>query len=224
MLFTSPIEMPRGSHYGSNYYCVYSSKLHRVCKFFSNLEYYNFLTLEVNPTVQTFCEQPLKIEIVQNDSLKHAVFDFWVKYTNGHEELQEVKYSNEISGTDEKSIRSQEQIRRELDWCQSNGISFVVRTEKEIIQGRYFISNLNIIAARLRRYIPTESAYYNPRIVDALRTNQYLTIEELSQQNLLPIGNELNHICYLYSVGLITIDIYDKHIDRKTRCYYACEE
>lgn len=35
--------------------------------FFSKLEYYNFLSLEINPTVEKFCEQPIKIEIIQEN-------------------------------------------------------------------------------------------------------------------------------------------------------------
>ena len=73
MEFTKPIEMPRGTHYGNNYYAVYSKKVHRVCYFYSNLEYYNFLTLEINPEVERFCEQPLKAPINIDNQLKHVV-------------------------------------------------------------------------------------------------------------------------------------------------------
>ena len=69
MNFTEPIEIPRGMHYGNNYYAAYSNKIHRECHFFSTLEYYNFLTLEINPFVERFCEQPLKIEIMQSTNL-----------------------------------------------------------------------------------------------------------------------------------------------------------
>lgn len=71
MEFTKPIAMQRSTHYGNNYFSVYSNKIKRVVHLFSNLEYYNFLTLETNPQVETFCEQPLKIEIIQDLSLIH---------------------------------------------------------------------------------------------------------------------------------------------------------
>ena len=58
MFFSMPVEMPRATHYGNNYFAVYSNKIHRVCHFYSNLEYYNFLSLEINPEVKKFCEQP----------------------------------------------------------------------------------------------------------------------------------------------------------------------
>lgn len=87
MKFTKPIDMPRATHYGNNYFAVYSNKIKRICHFFSNLEYYNFLSLEMNPEVESFCEQPLKIDIVLENELKHAIFDMWVSYRDGREEI-----------------------------------------------------------------------------------------------------------------------------------------
>ena len=216
MNFKTPIEMPRGTHYGNNYYVVYSSKIKRVCHFFSNLEYYNFLSLEINPEVNSFCEQPLKIEIIQDNAIKCAVFDMWVKYRNGREELQEVKYDAELNGNDAKSIRAQEQIRREEQWCILNNIDFVIRTDKNIPQGRFFLSNANVICSRLRRYIPTEDRYYNPRIINALQRDKVITIENLMDKDLLPVNNEINHLCYMYEKGLIHMNIESRPLDYKT--------
>ena len=131
------------------------------------------------------------------------------------EELQEVKYSSELVGETKQAVRSQEQIRREETWCKENSIEFVIRTEKDIIEGRFFLNNLSIIASRVRRYIPTEDMYYNPSIIEILSKNGSLTIGELISNKLLPIGNELNHICYLYSAGIITMNIAERPLDNK---------
>ena len=62
MEFTKPIAMQRSTHYGNNYFSVYSNKIKRVVHLFSNLEYYNFLTLETNPQVETvICLAPKSI-------------------------------------------------------------------------------------------------------------------------------------------------------------------
>ena len=216
MNFKTPIEMPRGIYYGNNYYVVYSSKIKRVCHFYSNLEYYNFLSLEINPEVESFCEQPLKIEMVQENEIKYAIFDMWVKCKDGSEELQEVKYDAELNGNDAKSIRSQEQIRREEQWCQLNSIDFVIRTDKNIPQGRFFLNNANVISSRLRRYIPTEDKYYNPRIINALQHYKIITIENLIDKDLLPVNNEINHLCYMYEKGLVHMNIDSRPLDYKT--------
>lgn len=216
MDFNMPIEMPRGTHYGNNYFVVYSNKIKRVCHFYSNLEYYNFLSLESNPNVEKFCEQPLKIQVVLDNKIKSVIFDMWVRYRDGREELQEVKYEAELYGSDEKSIRSQEQIRREQKWCIDNNIDFVIRTDKNILQGRYYVNNANIICARNRRYVPTEDEYYNHKIIETLSKYGTVTIAELRDNNLLPINNEINHICYMYEKGLISLNIADRPLDIKT--------
>ena len=58
-----PIEMPRCRKYGNNYYITYSKKLNRNITLYSQLEYHNFLTIEMNPHVMDFCEQPLAINV-----------------------------------------------------------------------------------------------------------------------------------------------------------------
>lgn len=216
MNYTVPIEMPRGTHFGNNYHIVYSSKLKRKCCFFSDLEYYNFLSLEINPMVDTFCEQPAKIEIIEENKIRHVIFDMWVRYKNGREEFQEVKYESELTGNSKEALRSQEQIRKEQHWCDENNISFIVRTDKTIPSGRFFIKNANVIAARLRRYCPTEEKYYNPLILTALKKTNYLTISEMINSKLLPLNNEFNHLCYMYEKGLICMNIADRPIDMNT--------
>ena len=216
MDFTTPIEMPRSTHYGNNYFAVYSNKLHRICHFYSNLEYFNFLSLEINPKVKKFCEQPLKIDLIQENKVKHAVFDMWVLYEDGSEELQEVKYTSELTGDTPEALRSQEQIRREELWCKDNNIDFVVRTEKTIPQGRFFLNNANTIAARLRRYIPTEDKFYNPRIIKTLEEYGKLTIDELISNNLLPLNAEIDHLCYMYEQGIVNMNINNQPLGYKT--------
>lgn len=214
MKFTTPIEMPRGTHYGSNYFIVYSHKLKRNVKLYSNLEYYNFLTLEVDPNVEFFCEQPHEISVCIDNKLGKAVFDMYVKYKDGREELQEVKYKCELIGEDESSRRSQEQIRRQQHWCEENNVNFVVRTEEDIIKGNFHMQNLNVIAARLRRYVPTESTYYDALIKKNLKRDS-VTIKSLIEHRMLPLGHELDHICYLYCKGTIQMNVENQPLDNR---------
>ncbi len=216
MDFNTPIEMPRATHFGNNYYVTYSSKLKRNVHLFSNLEYYNFLDLECDPNVVKFCEQPLQIDTILENRMKHAIFDVWTRYKDGSEEMQEVKYDSDLNGTDESSIRSQEQIRRKAHWCEENGIDFAVRTDKTLKKGRYYFQNLNVMAARLRRYIPFEEAYYNPSIINMLEKCKTTTIETLKDEGFLPTRNEMPHLFYLHSKGIISLNIADKPLDFRT--------
>lgn len=216
MNFTKPIEMPRSTHYGNNYYAVYSKKIHRICHFYSNLEYFNFLSLEINPMVKKFCEQPVKINIVQENKMQSAIIDMWVLYYDGKEEFQEVKYTSELVGNTAESIRSQEQIRREELWCKENNIDFIIRTEKSIPQGRFYLSNANTIAAYIRRYTPKEDKFYTPKIIEVLEKYKKVTIEDLINNCLLPLNSEMAHLCYMYEKGLICMNINNQPLGNKT--------
>ncbi len=213
MNFDKPIYMTRATHYGNNYYEVYSKKLNRIVRMFSSLEYANFLTLEMNPSVIKFCEQPLEIQIMLEGKPKKAIFDFWVLYNNMREEMQEVKYSQELNGNDEKSLRSNEQIRREKIWCEEHEICHVIRTDEDIYSGRFFIKNLEYLAAKSRRYIPVEDNFYRSLVIDTLKSKKKLTISDMVKFELLPIEHEIDYISYLYYKGVITMDIATKPID-----------
>ena len=137
----TPINIPRSTHYGINFYNTYSTKIKRKVAFYSQLEYHNFLTLEFNPSVINFCEQPLKIEIDVDGKRESSIFDMWVLYETGFEEFQEVKYQKELVDN-LTSSRSIDQIEKQKLWCQSNGYLHSIRTENDIYLGPFYISNL----------------------------------------------------------------------------------
>lgn len=221
MTFTTPIEMPRSMHYGNEYYTTYSAKVNRVVNLFSKLEYFNFLTLETDPTVETFCEQPLEIQIIEDGKVKKAIFDMWVRYKDGREEMQEVKYTKELSGDSAAAIRSQEQIRRQKHWCEDNNIHFVVRTEEDLLKGDYLMQNRSVIAGLVRRYTPTNADYYNKLVIRCIEDAKYdgykkVPVNDLIKKELLPIGNEWGHLAYMYTNGLVDLNIATKPLDLKT--------
>ena len=82
------------------------------------------------------------------------------------------------------------------------------------------MQNLNVIAARVRKYVPMEGSYYDPMLLKVLsKTN--LTIGELVKTQLLPIGHEFDHLCHLYSEGVIDMDVANRVMDYKmevTKC------
>ena len=78
------------------------------------------------------------------------------------------------------------------------------------------MNNANIIAARLRRYTPREEMFYNPRIINALKQCDKLTIEQLAHNDLLPLNFELDHLCYMYEKGIIDMNINSQPFSLKT--------
>lgn len=202
--------MPRGSKYGSDYFVAFSYKLHRSVKLYSNLEYKNWLTLEMNPAVKTFCEQPYEAEMLVNGKKKRTIFDMWVFYEDGREEFQEIKYSSYLTGTDKYSIRSQEQIQSQQKWCKLCNMPYVVRTEKEIETGPLFIENLLHLSSRIKRYSHVLANTFYDGIQKCLSTYSYPIIDLSQKLGTTISDNELLSImAFAYYDGIITMDLND---------------
>lgn len=74
--FSEPLEMPRATHYGSNYWMFESRKLHRRVTAYSNLEYENLLILEMSHHIEFFCEQPYKATVFIGDKEINTILMF----------------------------------------------------------------------------------------------------------------------------------------------------
>lgn len=222
-LYTKPISMPRGSHYGSDYWICYSFKLQRIVHLYSMLEYENFINLEMDSKVKYFCEQPLEIEAF-DEKLKRnkkSVLDFWVYYKDGFAEFQEVKYSMELIGDSKAAIRSQQQIKFQHNWCDVNKQKYRVITEKDLNAGPYRISNLEL----LRSCILEDGIICKqmPKALYRLLRNKPFTIGELINFNILPENIELNIFAQQFYLGNIYLDINNRPIDYCTEVC-LCEE
>lgn len=212
----TPIEEPRSKYFGKNYLAVYSRKLDRVVHFFSILEYYNFLMLEMNHEVITFCEKPKQIEVLIDGKWKNVIFDMWVKYSNGAEEMQEIMYErskvNDLGKLPESVIRKQ-------NWCSESSISFRIITEKEILSNRLFICNLERLAAKNRRYIPAGTEQYLSILSKELQRFKTRTIKELIKKQLLPPYEEYDYLAYLYYKGIINMNLEKRLLDYETEVW-----
>lgn len=206
-LYTKPIEMPRGTHYGNNYWVYFSRKLGRRVTAFSNLEYENLITLEMNPDVVNYCEQPCE-QIVSYDGGKYkTVFDAYVVYKDSKEELQEVKYQLELD--DEiKGQRSREQIKIQKHWCLQNEFPYALRTDKEIEVGRYTVRNLTFLCAKARRWVPGNELDDNS-FEQLLREKSQLTIGQLISLGRITAFRGLDYLADLYYRGIIVFDDID---------------
>ncbi len=214
-LYQTPIEMPRGSHYGSDYWIAYSYKLKRKVHFFSMLEYANFVTLEMNPEVEFFCEQPLKITNSDSHLKKSSVFDFWVYYKNGESEFQEVKYSSELSGNSDSALRSQNQIEFQRKWCSDNGFAYKIVTEKELYVGQFTFPNLQLLQGHLLRY-NLNNRIDTTKFYNILSQNGQLTLGDIKALEMFPLNFEMGFLAYQYYMGYIDMTINDRPLDNST--------
>ena len=217
MYFDKPVKMPRGSHYGSNYWEVYSKKMKRKAYFFSNLEYHNFLTLEMDPNVTQMCEQPLEIEIMIDGKNEKSILDFWIKYVDGSEEIQEVKSIESFKADSKDYLRTKAQMQKQKKWCKENRIAYTVRSEKEIYSGEYIIENYSYMASKVRRYVlPEDTETYRNVLIGYLEACKKTDVQTLMESGMLPLGNEINFLCYMHFKGVVRLDIDSRPLDNRT--------
>jgi len=215
--FDKPIKMPRGTHYGSSYWEVYSKKMGRKAYFFSSLEYHNFLLQEMDPNVVQMCEQPLEIEIMIDGKNEKSILDFWLKYADGSEEIQEIKSVESLKEDSKDSIRTKAQMQKQKLWCEENGITYTVRSEKEIYADEYLIENCAYMASKVRRYaVPEDIGSYKNILIGYLEACKKVEIHKLMETGRLPLGNEINFLCYMHFTGTIRIDIGNRPLDNRT--------
>ena len=212
--------MNRGTHYGNNYYIFKSRKVGRIVTAFSNLEYDNLITLEMDHKVEYFCEQPCKVSFMEEGIKEETVFDVWVFYRDGREEYQEVKYNSEINNHNPDS-RDNKQIKLQKKWCDYNNQNYVVRTEKELHRGQYYMMNLEYMASKVRRYsIPIEIQVKKEHELIKMIKDNYLTVGDISSSGFLPLGREPEFLSMMYYKGLICFsNMEDTIINTKTEVY-----
>ncbi len=218
--FTQPIDMPRGTHYGNNYWIFESRKLHRRVTAFSNMEYENLLTLEMNPEVEYFCEQPCKVTVFVGGKEVNTVFDVYVVYKDGREEFQEVKYQEELDSDTDKGERSRNQLVAQKMWCLQNGFDYNLRTDKDIEDGEFYIRNLSSLATKARRF-HIESDVADKAIINYLAEANCTTIGFLVSSGRFDNGKTIDYLADLYYRGIINLsDIHNECIGNKTEVIF----
>lgn len=178
----TPIDIRRSSHYGSNYWETYSPKLKRIVKAFSDLEYDNYVLVETNPKIKSFCEQPIRIKCFWEGNLVESIFDMWIKWDDEKEEFIEVKYLSELDPVNPKSDRSIRQTNVQRRWCADHRHNYRIQTEREIRDNSIFLANMKVVLSYVKkRLMPIETDIMN--ICKIIQQKKY-TIGEII--NIIP--------------------------------------
>jgi len=205
MIKGAPVNMPRAKRYGSNFWIVYSAKEDRRVTFYSDLEYANFLTVEMDPEISGFTEQPFAAVSEAFGEEHKTVFDMLVCKEHTGKELWEVKYSSELN--DERVVK---QIETQKNYCKDHDIIYQVRTEKEIYLGPAYIENLSFFFHQKGIYKYETLIPAIEEIQNRLYKSETLIIKELldklSYQYIYPAVAEM------YYSGQLAADIKDQEI------------
>ena len=204
--YDSPIALKRSKKYGNNYVQFYSPKIDRVVTANSNLEYFNLITLEMDPFVEWYCEQPVEAHLFDPLGKEEiCIPDVYVYYRDGKEEMQEVKYSAEYEGEGPETSRAWAQRRREERWSRENGMEFVVRTENEIIVGKN-VQNLRYLCRRIRpKRIPQDKLRTDIKNYVDSHVYKGNKLKDLKDMFDIPYSSILDCIAFMYWKGEVDI-------------------
>lgn len=190
-----PIDMKRSAKFGSNYWEVYSPKIKRNVRLFSDLEYENWILIETNPKIISFCEQPLEIKGYVDGKLKKSIFDMWVLYDDYTEEFQEVKYQSQLIDI---NSRSSKQIQLQKQWCVENKYSYIVRTDTEIRKNKVYLDTLKQVIGEVRNSNSINNNHID-KVLNLIRLNK-TSLKDLIQ---------ITDFSYTYIVNIVCILIYN---------------
>jgi hypothetical protein len=133
-----PLWTDPGHRYWGNYWESWSPKLNRRVRFYSDLEYSHWLTVESDPSIERFCEQPFRVGIYIDGKGYSSIPDMWLRRRNGDIEIREIKYSSALSAD-----RNQRQIKAQKQWCELHGYRHSVVDEKTICANPVYLKNVS---------------------------------------------------------------------------------
>lgn len=197
----NPIVTNISNKYGNNRWKTKSLKIDREVYLYSDLEYDNWLTVECNPSIINFCEQPFIIKIPYNNTIRTSIPDMWILYDNGDEEIIEVKYSKDLIKNKVK-----EQIEIQQIWATKNCIRHRIITEREVRGNRLLLSNYKSLLNILKNVEKKELVALDDYL-DIIKAKERLEISEFS--DLLKVDNTivLKNIAFLLYRGQINANL-----------------
>lgn len=218
-----PIHPKGRGRYGNNYWEVYSPKLKRIVKLYSDLEYDHWLLVEVNPKIINFCEQPKEIVCYQNGERFKSIFDMWIKQSDGFEVFIEVKYERDLDPLNPNSSRAIKQTTIQRSWCQDNCFNYEIRTETVIRSNKVLIANAKHLLPYLRnREHPIDTDAYR---VTNLAKNGPITLEKVfSRLSSLPQNRIEEAVYRLVFEGKMNSNISTVPIGPQTEVWVSDEK
>lgn len=212
-----PLITSASKRYGNNRWESFSNKLKRNVYLFSDLEYQHWLQIETDPNIIDFCEQAIKMEIIEDNKTQFSIIDMWVRYKNGEQFFIEIKYSKDLI---KDSVKKQINVQRL--WCKANQAAHLIKTENEIILSPIKLSNLKLLIRQVKN--TTEIKQENIDTVKKHIFGQPKSIEQIALDTDIEISELINIVCILVYNGYIKCDLDKKHLGKNMEVWKICED
>ncbi len=213
-----PLQIKRSSRFGSSYWEVFSVKANRIIQLFGDLQYDNWVLVESNPKIKSFCENPNVTNYVRYGKEREPFYDMWVQWDDFSEELIKVYRIKELSSTNNNFDNLKNIIKHQENWCIKKGYKFSVITENEIRNNTILLDNLKIIIAYTRN--KSYAVEIDTRkIINAIQNGQN-SIQSIEKYLLfLPTYKILEAFSWLIFSGIISSDIDIKPLNPNTKVW-----
>ncbi|MEQ6353185.1 TnsA endonuclease N-terminal domain-containing protein [Lysinibacillus sp. M3] len=212
-----PLITSASKRYGNNRWEAFSNKLKRNVYLFSDLEYHHWLQIETDPNIIDFCEQAIKMEIIEDNKTQFSIIDMWVRYKNGNQFFIEIKYSKDLM---KDSVKKQ--INVQQLWCKANQASHLIKTENEIGLSPIKLSNLKLLIRQVKNTL--EARQENIDIVKKHIFEQPKSIQQIALETDIETSELINIVCNLVYNGFIKCDLDTKHLGKNTEVWKTCDD
>ncbi|MBG9453795.1 hypothetical protein ABE61_06795 [Lysinibacillus sphaericus] len=212
-----PLITSASKRYGNNRWESFSNKLKRNVYLFSDLEYQHWLQIETDPNIIDFCEQAIKMEIIEDNKTQFSIIDMWVRYKNGKQFFIEIKYSKDLM---KDSVKKQ--INVQQLWCKANQASHLIKTENEIGLTPIKLSNLKLLIRQVKNTL--EAKQENIDIVKKHIFEQPKSIQQIALETEIETSELINIVCILVYNGFIKCDLDTKHLGKNTEVWKTCDD
>lgn len=176
--YTHPVWDPRRGSYGNNLWQVYSPKIGRRVKLYSDLEYHHWILVEATPGIIAFCEQPIKVLGIIDGKEGGSYIDMWVQWQNGVEEYREVKYTKDLDRVNTKPSLERQLVIQQ-SWCSRHGARHVIITDKEIHANKLLLRNWQLVLAQLTNTKDLDLRKIQRSICRIVRSEGAISIQDL---------------------------------------------
>lgn len=148
-VFGSHPRRRRGNHWES--FCPFRRRVETSS---SDLEDQIDVLLSIDPTIEVFCEQPLKVQAVIDGEPHSSILDYWMRRYNGRELFREAKYESDLARRD-RNPQLDLQLRVQEQWASDSGSDYGILTDALTRRYSCRVRNGKLILGFLRARYPT---------------------------------------------------------------------
>ncbi|SDU18282.1 TnsA endonuclease N terminal [Verrucomicrobium sp. GAS474] len=203
----------RGNNQRGNHWEAYSPKVQRIVEFQSTPEYLNWLSVEADPEIVGFKEQPGLFQIGKGEGRLITRPDMFVLYRDGRRELREVKTLEELHEAAPRVLR---QLAALKACSEANGINYRVVHSGHLRELQVQLQNWQLGVSLITRKETDNERAIRLFLEDAIRIVGACCVGQLANLGACSEGDIFRHVFRAAHGGRIRTDLDRNPMTRRT--------